>query len=363
MKKKKPTEAKKKEITKKDLLKHYVEKISKKEIRKLIARDTLYEAIGEDFISTAKALRAPKPFRTKVNWKKPQDEEEMVLCLSDTHIGLRVIQREVGGIGNYNFDVFKERMKFLIRSLGIIFEIHFHNTPYKVFNVLAMGDIVESRVLRPSQLRLTTMPVVEQVMEAVDQIANLLRWLAKIFPRVNFFAVVGQHGRLNPDKSMHSPQDNFDYLVYHWVKERLRNHKNIHFHISPSWWMLIRRMDQRIYIEHGDQFKSWMKIPAYGLLRGRAWLRELLMQYLDDTGREANFDLFVVGHKHTPADLGDLIMNGAWVGGDEFALKNLKRGHAASQQLFSIHPNFGKTWLRTILLGDPSKKPIIKYYS
>lgn len=344
----------------------FIEKETQKEFNRLFAKRTFFEVIGEELLKATKSLPLPKIEKFPIRLGKKQDEEEMCLVQSDHHIGLTVDSQESGGLGSYNFNIFKEEMQFLKTSLAKIFGIHFHNTPYKVMNIFALGDIVESRTLRPSQLRLTDLNICQQIMSAVDELAVFLAWLCEVFPIVNFYGVVGQHGRFDIDKSMHSPRDNMDYLIYHWLKERLKNYVDagrIKFHISDSWYMLVERMGVKFYLEHGDEFFSWLGIPFYGLKRGRANIRELMRQYLDEKGRQVDFDYFLTAHIHQPSDFNDIITNGSFPGGDEYSLKKLKAGIPASQKLFSIHPVFKKTWSRDILLKTPSKKPIVKFYN
>ena len=85
-------------------------------------------------------------------------------------------------------------------------------------------------------------------------------------------------------------------------------------------------------------------------------------QYLSDNGQESNFDYFLIGHIHEAADFGEVMSNGAFPGGSEYSLKNLKRGGDPVQRCFSIHPNFGVTWSRKILLDNPKEQHKIKYY-
>ena len=340
-----------------------VTKEQAKEIKRLRNRITLYEVVGEDLMAATKALPAGKaPPVFSVSKATPENEEELCMLFGDSHVGLTVDSKESGGLGSYSIDTFKEEMLFLRESQAKIFKIHRINTPYNTMNVFMLGDIIENRIMRESQLRLTEGKVVEQVMTAVDEIATWFAWLAQQFKEINVFAICGNHGRMTAKIGILSPTDSFDYLVYKWLEERLRNYENIKFNISESWWMAIERMGVKFYIEHGEEFRSWIGIPFYGLKRGKANVRELLRQYLDGKGRQVDFDYFMVGHIHTPSEFQGVITNGAFPGGDEYSLKRLKVGEPASQKIFSIHPTFKKTWSRDILLKNPRIQPKVKFY-
>jgi len=339
-----------------------IDKIVKKEFIALHQKKTLYDIIGDQITSTVKKLPVSEVEKIDMFSNAKEDEEEMALMIGDSHIGLLVESRDSGGLGSYNVNIFLKRLEFLKISLAKIFSIHFRKTPYKVINVFFLGDIIENMVLRPSQIRLTDLKVVEQIIMASDQFSYLLTWLATIFKEVRIHCVVGNHGRIAKEIGQYAPTDSFDYLIYKIIKQRLSDHKNVFFNISESWWMIVERMGKRFYIEHGDAFRSWIGIPFYGITRGKSNIRDLLHQYLDEMGRESNFDYFLIGHIHEAADFGEVITNGAFPGGSEYSLKALKRGGAPIQRCFSIHPDYGVTWSRKILLDDPKVKPKIKYF-
>lgn len=337
-----------------------VDMAREKELKKLMRKNTLYEVIGEQLIEATKEIPAgPIPKKIRVSEVK---EEEMCMLFGDCHIGLTVDSKESGGLGSYNANVFRREMEFMRESQAKIFTLH-NNIPYNTMNIFMLGDLIENRIMREAQLRLTGMNVVQQILEAVNEISLWLAWVARQFNSVNVYGVVGNHGRLTEKIGVLSPTDSFDYLVYKWLEERLKEHKNVKFNISESWWMAIERMGVKFYMEHGEEFRSWIGIPFYGLKRGKANMRELLRQYLDEKGRQVDFDYFLVGHIHTTSEFQGVLTNGSFPGGDEYSLKRLKMGDLPSQTMFSIHPKFKKTWTRQIALKDPSKQPKVKFYN
>ena len=345
-----------------DAKKEVAERIIQKEFKALKQKRTLYEIVGEQILSAVEKLPTGKPEKIPIFSKEDEDEEEMALLISDSHIGLLVEAKDSGGLGEYNVQIFERRLEFFKKSLAKIFAIHFRKTPYRIMNIFFLGDMIENMVLRPSQMRLTDLKIVEQIILAVDKFSYLMAWLAGIFEEVRIHCVVGNHPRPTKEIGQYAPTDNFDYLVYKIMAERLGSYGNVHFNISESWWMTVERMGIRFYVEHGEEFRSWLGIPFYGLKRGKANIRDLFHQYLDEKGRPADFDYFLIGHIHQHSKFNDIISNGAFVGGSEYSLKRLKIGNPASQFCFSIHPDFGITWQRELVLDDPQRKPKVKYY-
>jgi len=346
----------------KDSKEETMNKITQKEFQAMKKKKTLYEIIGDVIVSAVQKLPVSESEKIPIFTGEPEDEEEMCLMLGDSHVGQFTETKDSGGLGSYNVNIFLKRLEFLKISLAKIFSIHFYNTPYKVINIFFIGDIIENKVMHLSQERLTDLKLVEQVITATDQFSYLIAWLSTIFKEVRIHCIVGNHGRISKDIGHFAPTDSFDYLIYKLMEERLKDHKNVFFNISESWWMIVERMGQRFYLEHGDNFRSWAGIPFYGINRGKANLRDLLHEYYNERAEEVNFDYFLMGHIHEAVDFSNVIVNGAFPGGGEYSLKQLKRGGKAVQRCFSLHPTFGVTWSRKIVLDNPKHKSIIKYY-
>lgn len=329
----------------------YGEQAEQYDLKNRRKQKSLYDYIGYAVVKTA--LRLPPPRRiVKPKMSYTFDEEEMALVFSDSQIGELTNPKETGGLGAYSTEIFLERLEFLKESLIKIFSIEMRGVPYNRINLFFLGDIIAGSTIFKGQLRSIDMTTVEQVMTSVDQITYLVAWLATIFPEVACYCVVGNHGRIG-EKGVNSPMDNFDYLVYKWMQERLANYKNITVNVADTWLMPVERKGTRFVLVHGDAIRSWMNIPFYGAERSERRVQKLL---------NILFDYYVVGHHHQDAKFGNIIMNGCWPGGSELSLKVMEVGGLPSQKLFSFHPNFGITWSRDVLLVDPKKLKKIKIY-
>ncbi|GAH25282.1 unnamed protein product, partial [marine sediment metagenome] len=62
-----------------------------------------------------------------------------------------------------------------------------------------------------------------------ELLVDMIVALSKYFPVIKIFAVVGgNHGRMGRKKNDAAPTDNFEYLIYHFVKQRLSDMKDIY---------------------------------------------------------------------------------------------------------------------------------------
>lgn len=338
-----------------ELMREHIEKSASARAKN---KQTFFEIVGQDIISALDAIPAPQsPAITPPNMRAQHDPEEMVLLWSDSQVGQVVDQRESGGLGSYNTDIFRQRLEYLQLSLKKIFEIHVSNTHYPTFNIFFLGDIIEGTTIFPGQQRQTDLHSVAQVMEAVDKIAEFVAWIAGQFPwAVRCYCVVGNHGRIGK-KGEESPLNNLDYLVYWIIKERLRNYSNVRFEISESWYMIVQKLGWRFLLIHGDDTRGWMGVPYYGMERSESRMGRMV----GDAG--SNFQYYCCGHHHQEATIKSrMFLNGSWVGGSEFSIKKMQTANKPTQMLFSVHKDFGVTWERNMQLENPANKLPVKIF-
>jgi len=316
--------------------------MERRELRKLRAKKTFFEVVGEEVISAIEALPPPpKPQAEHLNLKQRFEPEESVTLFSDSQIGQKVDVGESGGLGGYNIDIFFERLDFFKASQKKIFEIQHANTPCPVHNVFFLGDIVDGTTIFKGQQRQTDLQVIAQVQMAVQSLAQYISWLSGLYPwTINVYGVIGNHGRVG-DKGEESPLANFDHLIYWMLIKWLETHDNVHIYPSESWYQIVERMGWAFLLVHGDDCRSWAGIPFYGL----------------QPKANQGYNYMCVGHHHREAELEDyILMNSNWVGGSELSMKRMQAAGAPTQTMFGIHPDYGVTWKRNIKLIPPKQR-------
>jgi len=296
---------------------------------------------------------------------KKLDSEDIVIVISDVHVGSWVSPAATGGLGDYSYQVFVRRLDRLIKAVFSILSYMPHHVPR--IHVVFAGDIVDGGRIFRGHARQTDLIVAQQVTRAYEKFAHLVAVLAGIKGvEVVVSTVPGNHGRIG-DKGELSPIDNFDWLVGWFLQERfdLLNIKNVRFNLPETWWMLLKVRETAFHVSHGDSFKSWAGIPFYGALRYKQKLRELLRETFAKTGEgePPDFDAMITGHFHELAYFGGIYMNGTFVGGSEYSLKDLQVGGPPYQLMLGVHDSIGVTWSRKLVLADPKDKPLVPVYS
>ena len=297
--------------------------------------------------------------------QKGMDPEDVVIVISDCQIGSWVKEDQTGGLGGYTYESFVRRLDRMKNAVFSILSYMPNKVP--VVHVVLAGDIVDGGRIFKGHARQTDLIVAKQVVLAYERLAHFIAWLAGMEGvQVKVSVVPGNHGRIG-DKGELSPNDNFDWLTGWFLRERfeLLNVKNVQFNLPDTWWMLLKVRETVFHVSHGDDFKAWSGIPFYGALRYKQRLRELIGETfrMNDNGDAADFDAIICGHHHELAFFGNIYMNGNWVGGSEFSLKNLQVGGPPYQLMLGVHDSVGVSWTRKILLADPKRKPKVPVYS
>lgn len=342
-------------------VKEHISFIAEKEL----ITDKIIEAIKKVPDISPNQIKVPTP-KTKLS---PQ---ESVLLISDSHIGLAVIEDEVGGLGQYNVQIFRKRLDGLITSVRNITELHRTNHPLDTIHVIFLGDIVHgSNDAGKWGFLHTEQTVVDQVFEACQQFTLALLTLRQFYKNVKVYGCSGNHGRVG-QKGMEKLFVNWDYIIYKWIESSLSRQEGISFDFPKSPFHTIDVFGKRLLITHGDNIKSWLGIPFYGLNRMESrykglFERQKTVKKAWDSLENSNidkenmaevvkhvfnyqktFDYLISAHFHTMGEVetlsgGKIILNSSFIGGDDYSINQLACSGTPSQKFFGINHD-RKTW-------------------
>lgn len=290
-------------------------------------------------------------------------EQELILVLSDLQIGSHVSSEETGGLASFSFEVYEQQVKLLEEAVASIKLRQLSHVPIKRLNVFGLGDFIDGDAIFEGHPWEVDRHLVDQITEGSQVLAKCLARLSGMFDEVVVKAIPGNHGRLGKKREAAPIGRNADLLFARFLDLQLQQHDKIRVDISPSWWMLVQRMNTRFLLVHGEDVRSWMSIPYYGFERAeRRWFG-LIQLHLPEDVVGAAFHWLVAGHHHTPACLsttqgGKILLNGSWPGGSAFAAKALQASNAPSQWLLALHPERGVTsmWALDLSVEETDRK-------
>ena len=260
-----------------------------------------------------------------------------VLQYSDTHAAEVVNPEEINGINAYNWDIMLRRHQKLQDSVLSFRE----NRPYHVdkLHILGLGDAVTGDI--HDELRVTNeLTLSETCIQLGLDMAEWVEGFIPFFETIQIDAVVGNHGRRSKKPQMKQAFDNFDWIAYQVLKQRLARYPSVSVNVPKSTMAPVMIFDERWLLWHGDGVSSSMVgVPWGGIIR-RA--KELAQQY---AAIGIPFDRMAFGHWHEANVIqqGRLLGNGSMKGPDEYGLQRHGGGAPAMQLLHTAHPRRGIT--------------------
>jgi transcriptional regulator with XRE-family HTH domain len=332
--------------------------------RKLLAAaktQGLFKAMTTEMEAKIKPFRAlPKPRRPYKGPKK-RIEEHLVMHISDGHHDQIVTPNECGGLEAYDFPVSICRaenyvdtvLKWTQETLAPTFK-------FPELTILAYGDHTSGEIhghVNRSYFRNQF-----KNSAAIGQLHALMyRDLAPYFDNINVVYVPGNHGRRSIKKNYHGAHDNWDYLVATTADLYCRDLENVHFTIPDAFSINLDIAGIGFCIFHGDDVRSQLGIPWYGLERRQ---RRIMAMNKLQGGPPVRY--YCCGHFHragctTELD-GELMMNGTWVGTDAYAYNAFSGFSEPTQMIHGVSPSRGVTWRLPVKLRTEHERTGPKRY-
>lgn len=254
------------------LLSHEIRK--QNEFLKQLATEDI---VVKKIISSIKSVREIQPEEINIpiirSFKtKPQD---VVLLLSDLHLGLVVNKNEVGGLSHYNRDIFKQRLENLITKIIKITSMHRTTSQIDTIHVFALGDNVHgSNDAGQWGFLHTEQNICDQIFDLIVELEKAILILSKAFKNVKFYGVYGNHGRISK-RGMEKKFVNWDYILYKFLEKSSSNQKNVEFFVPRSPFQVASVQGNKFLLIHGEQVRGWGGLPFYGMVRAESKFRSL----------------------------------------------------------------------------------------
>lgn len=306
-----------------------------KQNRKLIDKVEYHRNIAQVFVDNCLGAIERISFRpvpVPIKEKRTKENLEFHALRSDAHVGELVDEKMVQGISTYSTNTYIERLD---KWKEKVIDFRYQDKRSLGLNKLVLhylGDQVTGEQIFKGQPFYIDLSLTDQLFTALERETNVILALAKIFPEVEIFCVVGNHGRPG-NKGQHHQRTNFDYIFYRSLKAALKHQKNVKVYVSESPSMIVTHGEKIFLLNHGDTAKGWMGIPWYGLERQFRRLPGLYNMIIDYE---------FVAHHHQAANIADkMIMNGSMIGGSDLSINKMGLTDIASQKIFYFHGKHG----------------------
>ena len=292
---------------------------------------------------------APRSYRPappiKLIRSKSGKAQSAVLLLTDTHVGAVVKPSQTLGFGGYDFDTFLRRLKFLEGGVESILSDHV-STDVPELVICMGGDMLHGALSHGVEAGQVN-TLFQQYFGAGHALAQFLRAVSRLVPKVRIHTAVGNHTRWQNQKKM--PTDNrysnLDQMLYVYTQALTKELKNVTWNLDAQPFAIFDVQGFRFHLSHGDNLRGGDKalgIPNHSVGR----LISSTTQLFGKHGEVAPH-YYLTGHLHRSISLpharGSVIVNGGFPGLDGFGLSAGFAPVDPSQTLFFVHPVYGKT--------------------
>lgn len=291
-----------------------------------------------------------------------EHKREMILMLSDMHSHAKVPKDEVGGLAEYDSTILRQRAEELVQRVASIQRQH--GGDIARLNLFVGGDLIEGQAVFPGQHRQIDARLTEQIVKTVEVIAGIVTGLLASFEEIHIYDVSGNHGRVTFTREAASANENFDWLVMQFVKVATQScGDRLVWHPSEAWFRLIQRMGFRFLLIHGHWIRSWGGTPQNAILNNASKFFQLITANLPPDVTGPGFHYMLLGHFHTRAWMEstafEVFVNGAWPGGSQYSIDQLKSSSRPAQLLLVLHGKHGVMDAYPIYLADRSELPTV----
>lgn len=324
----------------------------KRQLKSAAKTQGLFTAMVGELETRIKPLKALPAARPNFKQEKNSIQEHLVMHISDGHHDQVVTPSDTGGLETYDFPISMCRaeryvdtiLKWTQQTLAPQFQ-------FPTLTVLAYGDHTSGEI-HGSTSRSYFRNAFKNSM-AIGQLHSLMyRDLAPYFEQVNIVYVPGNHGRRSNKKDYHGAHDNWDYLIAKTAEMYLADLDNVSFHIPNSFSCNVDIGGIGFQVFHGDDIRSSLGIPWYGLEK-----RRHRMMALNGVQEGVPIRYYCCGHFHRPGSTtevnGEMLINGAWPASDAYAFNALGGFTEPSQLIHGVNPKYGITWRLPVKMRCP----------
>jgi hypothetical protein len=337
------------------------ERIKRREELRELQQLQRTEAKRQEYLAVLREVLTPfepSPLIALPNPSRHAPEIEWSIDLSDWQLGQYSPSGSTAGLFEQTSQRVAQQLDSLWEAIQDIHRIEVvsgHKRLSKIW-MLFNGDLVEGDCLRPAQLRQIDKLVVQQVIEAADLAALLIRRCLTL-PGVELIIcdfVGGNHDRTTPRAGLAGLGeadyvDTYAWLIGSWIERMFENEPRVQVKVWDSFFGYREFGGLYHAFEHGASFRtsssSYGGIPWYPIMNAaQQYTRMLVPELLP------RVDIVHMGHFHQPAILplgkgGWVIMNGALPPSSQFIQSSFKAVRQPLQWLIEYYPSRG--WVNT----------------
>ena len=309
-------------------------------LKEKLTPNQLVEEIGNFVVNKLEPNKFIKPIPfTKI--AKGKLKEDAIFQLSDLHVGKvnKILNQDTRLLEEtYNTSIMIQEANRCVEAIYSINDLL--SAKYDVENIwiLSQGDLLDNDRIFKGQQFFIDSDIGTQIWVGVQVLSDMINALLKVYKKVHFIGVIGNHGRMCIGREEAPVSSSFDYQLLRILQVMYKNNPRVEVVVPETWDYIVDIKGWKYYIHHGDNVYSVASFPYYGISRqGKA--RRL----------EFDFDMELIGHFHTPMTIqmsskSCTMVNGGWIYHDSYAWKKFGALSTPVQNFFGTSEKRPKTW-------------------
>ncbi len=275
-------------------------------------------------------------------------EATAVLLYSDLHPDEVVTPDTVAGLNEFNLEIARERNSRLARAVLWNLEAireHEGRAGYRIrdFILAMLGDLI-SNTIHPELMESNSLLPAEALLEVETLCCEVIDALLSDDQLESIYvpACHGNHDRMTP-KVRHQTKagNSLAWILYHHLASLYYNEPRVRFDIARGNMVYTDVYGRSIRWTHGDDIRYNGGVLGVGVPMQKA---------IDAWDQSRSAYLTCCGHYHTFSEHRKYVMNGSLIGYTAYAQSLKARAEPASQAMFLIDKDYGKGWVKPILL-------------
>lgn len=285
----------------------YKEKVKLRDQRRELNKLHTKQARFENLVEVIKERLEEIGTLPREKYYKQLDKEKgATLIVSDLHYGIKVDNQ----FNYYDTEVAEDRLKQLTNKTIQYCKRH----DISHLNIELLGDMVSGTIHTGVRIQQEE-DIIQQIIDCAELLSNMVNDLAEYVENITVYSVYGNHGRTESNKHDAINRENYERLIYYFMKNRV---KGIRF-IDSQGEDFIKYYDfgKIFVISHGDKDKQTTSIETYS---------KMLCEQVGEVH---------LGHFHEFKEVGNVIVNGSIVGSDDYAISIRK--HSKPCQVLKVY--------------------------
>lgn len=211
-----------------------------REYNKMLRSSARFENLAEKLIEGVQQITPPLDSMHSIS--ESQDKELLVL-LNDIHLGMKIDNR----FNKYNVEIAKDRLKQVKERVYKTVK----KEEIELLHIANLGDAIHGTIHASAKLQ-SEEDAIQQIINASELLIDFIKTFLDLGVHVNYYNIVGNHGRLSKKGEEVSAEENFEKLILTILDASLSKYTNYTSEGCQDGFIETHIAGQEVILTHGN---------------------------------------------------------------------------------------------------------------